>query len=158
FADEAVVHHQQRIDRFLRAGRAERVTGERFRRGDRRTSLAEDFADRLDFLDVTDRGRGRVRVDVIDRRLDALERHAHAAYRPFARGRYHVEAVGGGAIPGDLTVNAPAARLRVFELLQHQHAGAAGDDEAVAVDVVGARCLLRRLVEARGHGAHGVEQ
>src|SRR5262245_14973076 len=25
FADEAIVHHQQRIDRFLRAGRAERM-------------------------------------------------------------------------------------------------------------------------------------
>src|SRR5262249_5856661 len=35
-ADEAVVHHQQRVDRLLRAGGAERMAGQRLGRGDRR--------------------------------------------------------------------------------------------------------------------------
>ena len=37
-ADEAVVHHQQRIDRLLHAGRAERMAGQRLGRRDRRAS------------------------------------------------------------------------------------------------------------------------
>jgi hypothetical protein len=45
----------------------------------------------------------------------------------------------------------------MFELFEHEDTGAAGDDKAVAVGVIGARCLVRRLVEARRHGAHGVE-
>ena len=51
-----------------------------------------------------------------------------------------------------------AARLGVLELLEHDDAGAAGDDEAVAVLVVGAAGLLGRVVELRRHGAHGIEQ
>src|SRR4051794_15422062 len=39
-ADEAVVHHQERVDRLLDAGRAERMAGERLRRGDRRGIFA----------------------------------------------------------------------------------------------------------------------
>ena len=39
-ADEAVLHHQQAVDRLLHAGRAERVAGQRLRRRDRRAFLA----------------------------------------------------------------------------------------------------------------------
>src|SRR5215813_348935 len=39
-ADEAVIHHQQRVDRLLHAGGAERMAGQRLGRGDRRTFLA----------------------------------------------------------------------------------------------------------------------
>ena len=99
-----------------------------------------------------------MRVDVVDRRFDVVERHPHAAHRAFAGRRDHVEAVGGGAIADDFAIDARAARLGMLELFQHQDARAAGDDEAVAVLVVGARGMLRRLVEIRGHGAHGVEQ
>ena len=63
----------------------------------------------------------------------------HAARRAFARRRHHVEAVGGRAVAGELGVDLRAARLGVFEFLEHQHAGAAGDDEAVAIGVIGAR-------------------
>ena len=63
-----------------------------------------------------------------------------------------------GAVADDFGVDLRAARLRVFELLHHHHAAAAGDDEAVAVGVVGARGLLRRVVELRGQRAHRVEQ
>jgi hypothetical protein len=51
-----------------------------------------------------------------------------------------------------------AARLGVLELFQHQHARAPGDHEAVAVLVIGARSLVRRLVVAARHRPHGVEQ
>src|SRR5215204_4991182 len=75
-AEEAVVHHQERIDRFLHAGGTERVAGEGFRRRDRRAFVAraEDLADRLDLLLVADRRRGGVRVDVVDPAVDRLER------------------------------------------------------------------------------------
>ena len=66
----------------------------------------------------------------------------HAAHRALARGRHHVVAVGGRAVAGDLGIDLGAARLGVLEFFQHQHAGAAGDDEAVAVLVVGARGRL----------------
>lgn len=46
----------------------------------------------------------------------------------------------------------------MLELLQHQHAGAAGDDEAVAIDVIGAGSSRGPVVELGRHGAHGVEQ
>ena len=58
---------------------------------------------------------------------------------PFAGRRHHVVAVRGGAVADDLAVDAGAARLGVLELLEHDDAGAAGDDEAVAVLVIGAR-------------------
>src|SRR5262249_8817445 len=83
-ADEAVVHHQERIDRLLRAGGAERMAGERFGGRDRRHLGAEHLADRLDLLDVADRCRGGVRIDVVDRRLHVGQRHAHAAHRALA--------------------------------------------------------------------------
>src|SRR6266550_2874245 len=51
FADEARPHHQQGIDRLLRAGGAERVSGERFGRRYRRAFITKDLADRLDLLD-----------------------------------------------------------------------------------------------------------
>ena len=82
----------------------------------------------------------------------------HAAHRALARGRHHVVAVGGRAVADDLGVDLGAARLGVLELFQHQHAAAAGDHEAVAVDVVGARGLVRRVVVLGRHRAHGVEQ
>src|ERR1700710_3046240 len=56
-ADETVVHHQQRIDRFLHAGGAERVSGQRLGGRDRGTLVAgaEHFSDRLDFRRIAGR-------------------------------------------------------------------------------------------------------
>ena len=108
------VHHQERVDRLLRAGGAERMAGQRLGRRDRRTLVAEHLADRLDLLEVADRRRGRVRIDVVDRRLHVLERHAHAAHRALARRRDHVVAVRGRAVAGDFGVDARAARLGVL--------------------------------------------
>src|SRR2546421_9195856 len=59
-ADEAVVHHQDGVNRLLRAGGAERMAGERFGRRNWRTFGAKHLADRLDLLEVADRRRGGV--------------------------------------------------------------------------------------------------
>src|SRR5215211_7896399 len=139
-ADEAVVHHQERVDRLLDPGRAERMAGERFRRRNRGTFVAraEHLADRLDLLLIADRRRGGMRIDVVDAALHVLERLAHAAHGPLAGGRDHVVAVRGRAVAGDLAIDAGAAGPRVVELLQHHDTGAAGNHEAVAVHVIGA--------------------
>ena len=137
------------------------MPGQRLGGRDRRAGVAgaEHRADRFDLLVVADRRRGGVRVDVVD--LDALQVFhglAHAPHRTLAGGGDHVVPVGGGAVAGDLAVDPRAAGLGVLVFLQHQHTGAAGDDEAVAVHVIGARGTGRGLVVARGHRAHGVEQ
>ncbi len=145
-ADEAVLHHQQAVDRLLRAGGAERMAGQRLRRRDRRAFVAgaEHLADRVDLRPVAGRRRGGVRVDVADLLVHRGKRHAHAALAAFAGRRHHVVAVGGGAVADDLAVDLGAARLGVLQLLQHQNAGAAGDDEAVA------RARHRRARPCRG--------
>ena len=65
-------------------------------------------------------------------------------------------AVGVAAEADDLGVDGRAARLRVFELLEHQRAGAFADHEAVAVAIERARRLLGRVV-ARAGREQGVE-
>jgi hypothetical protein len=51
-----------------------------------------------------------------------------------------------------------AARLGVFQAFQHHGTAAAGDHEAVAVRVVGARGFFGCVVALARHGAHGVKQ
>src|SRR5215475_13077441 len=58
FAEEAVVHHEQAVDRLLRAGGAERMPRQRFGRRNRRALVPEHLADGLDLLEVADRRRG----------------------------------------------------------------------------------------------------
>ena len=67
-------------------------------------------------------------------------------------------AVRGRAVADQLGVNFRAARLCVFQFFENQHAAAARDDETVAILVEGARGAFRRLVVARRHRAHRVEQ
>src|SRR3954452_12630061 len=52
FADEAALHHQDRIDGFLHARRAQRMAGQRLRRRDERHLLAKHFTDRSHFLGI----------------------------------------------------------------------------------------------------------
>ncbi|MNX85774.1 hypothetical protein D3C86_1176250 [compost metagenome] len=84
FADEAFLHHQQAVDRFLNAGGTQRMAGERLGRLDMRDLVAEDFPDRADFLAVANRRRGAVGIDVVDIALDGGKRLLHAADRAFA--------------------------------------------------------------------------
>src|SRR5690606_39223990 len=86
------------------------------------------------------------------------QRLAHAADRAFAGRGDHVVAIGGGTVADDFGVDFRAAGFRVFQFLDHQHAAAAGDDEAVALGVVGTGGHGRGVVVAGREGAHGIEQ
>ena len=97
-------------------------------------------------------------VDVVDLAAVLGQGHLHAAHCAFAGGLDHVVAIGGGAIAGELAQDVGTPGLGVLVLFQHQHAAAAGDDEAVTVGVVGAAGQFRGLVVARGHGTHAVEE
>ena len=77
-----------------------------------------------------------------------LHGQTHAAHRAFAAGGHHVEAVGGGGVAHHLGVDLRAAGLGVLQRLEHHHAGPSGDDEAVAVLVVGAGGARRSVVVA----------
>ncbi|MCY1518133.1 hypothetical protein D9M68_528410 [compost metagenome] len=142
----------------MHAGGAQRVARQALGGADGRRLVAEDFAHALHFHDVADGRRGAVGVQVVDGRVDGGQRLLHAAHRAFAAGRDHVVAVGGGAVADDLGVDFCAACQCVVERLDHHHAAAAGDDEAVALGVVGTRGLFRRVVVLGGQRAHGVEQ
>src|SRR5690606_25264375 len=100
---------------------------------------------------------GAVRVDVVDRPPRGGHGLQHAARGTFTGGGHHVVAVGGGAVAGEFRVDGGAARQGMVERLDHQHTAAAGDDEAVALRVIGARGLVRRGVVLGGERAHGVE-
>ena len=133
------------------------MAGQRLGRGQRRHRVAEHFADRVELGDVAQRGRGAVGVEIVQRAIDALQRHLHAAHRAFAGWGDHVGAVGGHAIADQLGMDVRAARNGVVVVLQHQHAAATGDDEAVAVLVVRTRGAGRGLVEAGRQRAHRIE-
>src|SRR5690606_29807409 len=77
--------------------------------------------------------------------------------RAFAGRGHHVHAVGGHAVADQLGDDVRAACDRVLVFLQHQHAAATGDDEAVAVGVIRTRCSLRGLVTFGRQRAHRVE-
>ena len=79
-------------------------------------------ADCVDFRAVAGRGRGGMRVDVVDRHAGHVHGHAHAARAALARRRNHIVTVRGGAVADDLGVDLGAAGLGVFEFLEHQHA------------------------------------
>src|SRR5262249_59767741 len=68
-----------------------------------------------------------------------------AARRALARWCHHVVAVRGRTVAADLGIDARSARAGMLEFLEHQHAGAAGDHEAVAAEVIGARGLVGRV-------------
>ena len=97
-------------------------------------------------------------VDVIHRRAHGGQSLLHAARGAFTGWRHHVVAIGGGAEAHQLGQDGCAPRARMLQRFQHQHAAAAGDHEAVARRVEGARGLLGPIVVAGGHGAHRIEQ
>src|SRR5690606_18624949 len=155
--DEVVLHHQDAVDGFLYAGCAEGVAGQRLGGADGRHLVTKGVADGLDFLHVTHGRAGAVGVDVVDRAFRGAHCHLHAAHGAFARGSHHVGTIRGGAITGQFGVDGRTAGQGVVEGLDDQHTTAAGNDEAVAVHVIGARGAARRGVVLGGEGTHGVE-
>ncbi len=158
FADKVAPHHQQRVDRFVNSRGTQRVAGQRFGGRDRRALVAKHFAQRADFFHIPHRGRSRVRIDIIDRRVHALERHRHAAHGPFARRLDHAETVGGGPVADQFGDDLRAAGLGVFEFFQNQDAAPPGNHKPIAVDVVSPRSNRRGVIVFRRHGPHAVEQ
>ncbi len=117
----------------------------------RRTVAAERADQGAGLGDVAERRARRVGVDVADvLRLEAgvLERQRDAAGSTLAGrlGSGHVVGVGGHAGAGEAGVHLRAAGLRELLALEHQHAGALAEDEAVALLVVRAAGRLRLVV------------
>ena len=125
--------------------------------------FAEDFLDGFHFVDVADRRRRAVRIEVGDvggRNAGVADRHFHAAARTVGRRRRDVEGVARKAVAHDFGVDLGAARESVFKLFEDEHARAFAHHEAVAVLVEGTRSGLRIVVAARERvhgvkGAHG---
>ena len=88
-----------------------------------------------------------------------LQGHLHGAVAAIAvfGWRGDVEGVAGKAIALNFAINLGAARLGMLEFFQHDHAGALAHHKAIAVLVIRPRCLLRRVVEAGGERAAGIE-
>ena len=158
--DKSLALHQQRIDDFLRARRAQGVAAQGFGRPDRGQAIAfgKSFADRLELLNIAGRCARAVGIDVVDRPLHSGQGLAHAAHGPLARGRHHVVTVGGGAVTDHFRVDPRAPRPGHIQRFEHQHAATTGDDKSVAVRVIGPRGALGRVVVAAGERAHRVEQ
>src|SRR5262249_18332128 len=110
---------------------------------------AKHLPNGLDLLEIPDRGRGCMGIDVVDRGFYVLERQAHAARRALARWRHHVLAVRRGPVTDDFAIDAGATRLGALKLLPHQPPGAAADDKTVAVGVIGTRGLFGSCVVLR---------
>src|SRR3546814_5225590 len=70
--------------RLVHAGRAERVARQRLGGRQRWHLAVEGLAHGFEFDDIAQRRRSAVGVEVVDRRVDAFHRHAHAAHRALA--------------------------------------------------------------------------
>ena len=121
--------------------------------------VAEHLAHRAHLLEIAHRRAGAVGIEIVDAAVaGAGHGQAHAAHRALARRGDHVVTVAVGGVADDLGVDGRAPGQGPVHVLEHHHAGAAGDDEAVAVDVVGPAGPGGGGVEVARHGAHGVEQ
>ncbi len=142
---------QDREDRLHRARCAQQMADRGLGRGHTHASgrVADEPLHGAEFDLVAERRRGAVRVDVVDlgwRDAGALDRRGHAAERAVAIWRRRRDMIGVARKPvaDQLGVDFGAARLGVLVFLEHDHAGALGQHEAVAVLVVGPRGACRR--------------
>ncbi|MNS69277.1 hypothetical protein D3C72_1025850 [compost metagenome] len=149
-------HHQQGVDGLVHTGGAKGMARHRLGGGELGRIAAKQGLDGFQLLGITDRGGGAVGVDVIHR-ADVLHRHLHATHRAFTARGDHVVAVGGGTVTGDFGVDVGTAGQGMFQLLDHQDAAATGDDETVAVRIIGTGRLFRGVIVLGGEGAHGIE-
>ncbi len=112
--------------------------------------------DSFQLFGITDRGGGAVGVDVVNL-ANTLHRHLHAAHRTFTARGDHVVTVGSGAVAGQLGIDVSTTSQRVLQLFDHQNAAATGDDETIAVRIIGTGRLFRRVVVFGRQRAHGVK-
>ena len=116
------------------------------------------LTDCFELLHITGRRAGAVGVDIVYRAIHCGQRLLHTAHRAFAGGGDHIVAIRGGTVTDQLRIDFCAPGLGVFQFFYYQHTAATGDNEAVAVGVVGARGAFRRIVVLGGEGAHGIKQ
>ena len=76
-------------------------------------------------------------VNVVNRAVYGGHRLLHAAHRALARRCNHVVAITGRTVTDDFGIDVGAPRQSMLQRLQHYHAATAGDDEPIAIDIVG---------------------
>ena len=143
---DALVDGQHGQHGLQRAGAAEQVPGLRLGGGDGDVVdlVAEGGLAARCTRHVADRGAGGVGVDVDHssawrRRVEQGRLQGAGRAQALGVGRGDVVGVGGDAGAGQFGVDVGAAGQGVLLGLEHERAGAFAHDEAVAVDVVGAR-------------------
>mmetsp|Transcript_24793 Transcript_24793/g.45292 ORF Transcript_24793/g.45292 Transcript_24793/m.45292 type:complete len:325 (-) Transcript_24793:310-1284(-) len=113
-------------------------------------------------LQVANRGRGAVRVDVVHLLVASEvvglgDGQLHARLAAHARGGHHVEPVRVGAVPHELSVDLGPARFGVLQLFEDHDAAPTRNHEPVAGLVEGAARRLRHVVVLGREGAHGIK-
>ncbi|MPM70353.1 hypothetical protein SDC9_117308 [bioreactor metagenome] len=118
--------------------------------------VAQRSLDGIGFVDVTQRCGRAVRVQVIHLigiHTRIAQRVEHGAARAVHAGRSHVTCIGAHAISKQFCIDPGTARLGVFVLFEHHHAGTFTQNKTITVLVPGARGRLG-VVIAGGQGAH----
>ncbi len=151
-----MLQHQQGVDGLVHTGGAQRMASHRLGGGELGRVAAKQALDGFQLLGVTDRGRGTMGVDVVHL-ADTLHRHLHATHGAFAARGHHVVTIGGRTVTGDLGIDVGTTGQGVFQLLDHQDATTTGDDETVAIRIIGTGRFFRRVVVFGRQRAHGVK-
>ena len=156
-----IPERQDREDGTKPAGRAEQVSGRRFRCADSYREIAPEHAlDRFDLTQVAYWRGGRMRIEMTNlaRRNPCLgncDLHGSARTVAVLRTGRDVVSIRGRAVADELGERFCAARKRVAQFLDDQDAGSFAHDEAVPRHVERSRGLSRRLIEAGGKRACG---
>ena len=119
--------------------------------------VAQGSLDGIGLVDVTQRRRSAVRIQVVDlvRVHSGIAQGAeHRAARAVHVGGGHVAGIGAHAEARQLGVNLGATGFGVFVLFEHHHAATLAQHKTIAVLVPGARGGCGVIV-AGGEGAHG---
>ena len=152
-----MMHGKHREDRFNAPSTAEQMPRHRFGRVDDHAfgMVAEGELDRIGLVHITQRGRGAVRIEVLNlARVQSgiAQGGLHRTLGPVHTRRRHVERVRTHAEPAQLGVDSRTPASRMLVLLEDHDTGTFAQYKTVAVLVPGARRRVR-IVIARGQGA-----
>ncbi len=149
-------HHQQGVNSLVHAGSTQRMTSHRLGGGDLGTVGAKQSLDGFQLLGIANRGGGTMGVDVINL-ADPLHCHLHATHRAFTTRGNHVVAIRSSTVTGQLGIDVSTTGQSMFQLLNHQDAAATGDNETIAVRIIGTGRFFRRVVVLGRECAHSVK-
>src|SRR4051794_1687759 len=138
--NRAMLDCQQQCNGLQRAGRAEGVTSDALGRGHGYTAWAEDLRDRCRLGCIVEGRRGAVGVDVADvgsLQASVIQGQAHAGDGADSAGCGcgDVMRIGVARCTHHFADDGCPAPFRQRPFLEHQHAGAFAEHEAVTVDV-----------------------